>query len=561
MTIGKKIFGGFGLVIAVLLMFAIFSITQLKNVTIDYEKMLDTQVARSQLAGDIQRDVALQGLYTRSYIDQRSTDALEMMRGHQAVLRNGIDSLSAAITAPELKEYIDIANEHLTEFEDSTQMIIAEVRANNIAAADDIMNTEGQHAFLEIQRSAQSIQAFLQEDLANQRKIAKEQAAKSNQSLITSILVDTALALLIASFIYRAISTPIRKLSQATAVLAGGDLTQDDIHVRAKDEIRELANSFNVMKHNLRNVILTINDNVRQVTASAERLEQSTENVTKASREVSGNMEFISNGARNSSAAAKESSFVMEETAAGVQRIAESAAELNRNAEETEKLAGDSEQSVQRAKDQMSIIYDSSHQTSELIERLSRQTAEIENITRVITDITDQTNLLALNAAIEAARAGEQGKGFAVVADEVRHLAEQSKNSASQIVHLTAEIQSDTKNVEFAVAESVKNAEQGVQVIEDAGNAFLSIVQAIQTMGGQIEEISSATEEISASAEEVSASVQDIAHASEEAYEQTANNTDSAEQQLATIEEINHIVYELSAQAVKLQDTVREFNV
>lgn len=128
----------------------------------------------------------------------------------------------------------------------------------------------------------------------------------------------------------------------------------------------------------------------------------------------------------------------------------------------------------------MVYINDATTSVNDLVQKLSKQTEEIEHITKVITEITEQTNLLALNAAIEAARAEEHGKGFAVVAEEVRKLAEQSNGSAGQIVELTKEIMSDTKNVEKAVSDSLHYVKDGVKVISQAGEAFTGIVQAVE---------------------------------------------------------------------------------
>ncbi|WP_153721976.1 methyl-accepting chemotaxis protein [Sporosarcina cascadiensis] len=561
MTIGKKIFGGFGVMLAVLLMFAFFSISQLAKVTEDYEGMLDTQVDRADTANNILKEMAMQGLYIRAYMSERSDIALELLREHQQTLKDEVSHLADVVQSEQMKGLVQQANDNIAIFDASADKIVAAVQAKNYDLAEKIMVEEGSQASIGIEAAAEEIAAYQNEELDKKRSEAQAGAAKSKRALTTSTISDTILAILIAFFIHRTISRPIKRLSAASAVLASGDLSQEDVHVKAKDELRDLANSFNTMKHNLRNVISTINDNALHVTASAEELSASTQEVTKASQEVSRNMDLISSGAQTSAASAKESSLAMEETAIGVQRIAESSLRLNTSAEETAKLASDSEQSVQLAKDQMGIIYDSSHLTSELIQRLSKQTIEIENITKVITDITEQTNLLALNAAIEAARAGEQGKGFAVVANEVRNLAEQSKNSASQIVKLTADIQSDTKNVEASVADSLKNAEQGVHVIDDAGKAFSAIVTAIQAMGGQIEDISAATEQISASAEEVSASVQEIASQADEASAQTEQNSGAVQEQMATIEEIDTVARNLSDQAIELQQVIQEFKI
>ena len=561
MTIGKKIFGGFGIMLAVLLMFAFFSISQLNKVTSDYENMLDKQVAMSIGAGDVQKEMALQGMYIRAYLADQRDVALENLLTHQQELKDELENLSGLAEADEMKRLITETQDNLVLYDASTDEIIRLVKAKDLAGAKQVMQEDSRPANIAIQQLGNDMEDFQDQALADNRKAAQAGAAKSKRALTTSTISDAILAIIIAYLIYRSITRPIRRLSAATTIMAGGDLTQDDIHVKANDEIRELANAFNTMKANLRKVITTISDNALHVTASAEELSASTQEVTKASHVVSRNMELISSSSQISAASAKESSLAMEETAVGVQRIAESALHLNTSANETERLAGDSEKSVQHAKDQMDIIYSSSQTTSQLIQRLSKQTIEIENITKVITNITEQTNLLALNAAIEAARAGEQGKGFAVVANEVRNLAEQSKNSASQIVKLTADIQLDTKNVESAVAESLINAEQGVHVIEDAGKAFSTIVTAIQAMGGQIEDISSATEEISASAEEVAASVQEIAAQADESSEQTEHNSAAVEEQMATIEEINTVAHDLSEQASLLQNVIQEFKI
>lgn len=561
MTIGKKIFGGFGILLTILLVFSFYSISQQKHITNSYEEMLETQVHMSLSASAVKTEMALQGMYMRAYLADQRDVALENFKKHQAILKEEIDNLATHAQAAEMKQMIQQMRDDLIIYDKSAAEIFRLIQANDLVGAKQVMETDNRPVNIAIQQGGEDMQVFQEKSLAENRALTKAAAAKSQRSLLIAAIFDIILSLIIAFLIFRAISSPIKRLSTATTILASGDLTQDDIQVKANDEIRELANAFNTMKHNLRNVISTISDNALRVTASAEELSASTQEVTRASQEVSRNMDEISTGSQISAASAKESSLAMEETAIGVQRIAESASHLNVNADETEKLAENSRHSVQLAKDQMDVIYDSSQLTSELIQRLSKQTIEIENITKVITDITEQTNLLALNAAIEAARAGEQGKGFAVVANEVRNLAEQSKNSASQIVKLTADIQVDTKNVETSIEQSLKNAKQGVQVIDEAGTAFLNIIGAIQTMGGQIEEISAATEEISASAEEVSASVQEIASQANEASAQTEQNSGAVDAQIATIEEINTVAHDLSEQAMDLQQVIHAFKL
>ncbi|MFS0574090.1 methyl-accepting chemotaxis protein [Sporosarcina sp. 179-K 3D1 HS] len=561
MTIGKKIYGSFGLVLAILLAFFIFSLMQLKKIDQEYQHLLDNRIKQVQLSEAIQKEAAMQGLYVRAYYLQRDMGSLTALEEHQQALHAAIDELTPFINAKEMVLALEQIHENIEKFDGAAAQAVDHIKKGHYNRAEPIMNMEIRSATIGIQQASERIRDFQETLIVQDRAMTENESAVARQSLIIAFVLFIVMSFLIATFIGRNISRPVKRLAQEAALISSGDLTQDDIQLQSKDELGDLATAFNEMKRNLQTLIRTVNDNALQVTESAEQLSASTKEVTRASQEVSRNMEAMSIGTQTSAASAMESSASMEETAVGVQRIAESAQGLQTRAIETEKLAENSETSVQLAKEQMQIIHNSSFQTSELIRQLSKQIIEIENITKVITDITEQTNLLALNAAIEAARAGEHGKGFAVVADEVRKLAEQSKTSAIQIVKLTTTIQQDTKNVEHAVADSLKNVEQGVEVIDEAGRAFSSIGSAIQRMSGQIVEISAATEEISASAEEVTASVQEIANQSSQASNQTEQNTAAVEEQLATLEEIHSVAYHLSQQALQLQEAIQEFRV
>ena len=561
MTIGKKIYIGFGIVLAILVGFAVISITQLNKVGDDYEKMLDFRVKQSELAEMSQKEMAMQGLFIRAHLLQRDQETLDSLQEHQQLLKDAVQELSTYVESAEMKEWTEEMKANIVIFDEAAAKVIRLVQSGDLDDAQRIVNGDVWAANDAIQDAGNQMIAYQKDQLQQNRQATADRAAAAEKTLITVMIIAFVLGLAIASVIGRHISRPLRHLKAAASSIAEGDLTVADIELKSKDEVKDLALSFNTMKGNLRSLIEDVNDNTLQVTAAAQQLAASTEEVSRASHEVTANTEQISSGIQVSAKAAQESSVAMEETATGVQRIAESVQTLNVEAQSMEQLAATSETSVKEAKDQMDRIFESSNETNQLIKQLSRQVSEIETITQVITDITEQTNLLALNAAIEAARAGEHGKGFAVVADEVRKLAEQSKTSASEIVNLIGEIQQDAQQVEQSVAGSMENVEQGVQVIDDAAHAFHNIIVAVQSMGGQIMDISSATEEISASAEEVSASIQEIASQATVVSSQTEQNTAAVEEQMATLEEINSVSYELDQQAVKLQQMIQRFQV
>lgn len=376
---------------------------------------------------------------------------------------------------------------------------------------------------------------------------------------IFGIIVGICIA--VGFILVRSIVVPVNRLAVAAEVIANGDLSQKDVEVRAKDEIRDLANSFNLMKSNLHRLIHSMTTNVEHTTLAAEELAASTDEISLSSNDIAKLVERMATSDSQAAATGRESSSAMDETAHGVQRIAEATQMLHSNAIDTQSIANEGEKTLLITENQMTIIQQSSQDTSERIKKLSAQSAEIVSITKVITDITEQTNLLALNAAIEAARAGEHGKGFAVVADEVRKLAEESKKSANQIVDLIALIQQDTIEVEKAVGVTVLNVDEGVAFIHNAQNAFDKILSAIESMTSQIEDVSASTQQISASSEEVAASVNEMSSSANHAAQQSGSIASAIEEQVATIQEINNVAKSLSDEALSVKEEIIKFKI
>ena len=247
--------------------------------------------------------------------------------------------------------------------------------------------------------------------------------------------------------------------------------------------------------------------------------------------------------------------------AIGVQRVAEATSTVAEESKATTKEANEGNESIQKVIQQMDKIHRSVDDTATVIQKLEERSKEIGQIIEVITDISDQTNLLSLNAAIEAARANEHGKGFAVVANEVKKLAEQSKESADQIASLIQEIQGDTAHAGMMMRKDINEVKLGISVVQETGEGFKRIQKSIDQVTSQIQEISAISEEMSASVEQVNTSMKQVDYVSKHTSANTQNVAASTEEQLASMEKITSSSSALSKMAEKLLRQIQQFKI
>ncbi len=400
---------------------------------------------------------------------------------------------------------------------------------------------------------------YQEKNLAQKRiELSQQVEATKTISLIISILT-VFVGLIVAIFISRKITKPVQELAGYANKIADGDLTIEDFRIKMRDEIGDLSNSFKKMVNNLKTLIGQVGETSEQVAASSEQLMASAEQTSSVTNQVVTAIQEVASG-NDIQAKNLDNTFVtFNEISSGMQKMAETTSTIAKFASDTAGQAKNGNNYIRNVIKQMNAINTTTNETNEVIKELSTNTSEIGAIINVITEIAEQTNLLALNAAIESARAGEHGKGFSVVANEVKKLAQASRESAKQISNIITNIQNDTVHVIEKMNDNTNEVANGLKLVTETEKTFSSILSSVDTVNIQIQDLSAIAEEISSSFEQVSESVEEIVNITNESVKATNEIASLSEEQLAAIQEIAASASTLSNMADGLREMIKKF--
>ncbi|MEW6602140.1 MAG: HAMP domain-containing methyl-accepting chemotaxis protein, partial [Nitrospirota bacterium] len=343
--------------------------------------------------------------------------------------------------------------------------------------------------------------------------------------LLTTIL--TVISVIAAVYLtHRDYGSSVDKIVDVAQAISRGDLTAVDLQVKSNDELVKFGDSLNNVKLNFSRIVLKISETINKLSSFSNSLLSSSETIsndTKAQVEntsrVATAVEMMSivvyDVTRNSSNAAKSAAEAAELAARGGSVVAETINGMNKISH-----------SVNRSASTISVLGERSEQIGEII--------------KVINDIANQTNLLALNAAIEAARAGEQGRGFAVVADEVRKLAERTTSATKEIGDMIKNIQEETRNAVESMQSATKEVEEGVNLANQADESLKHIMMSVQNVMDMVQQIAESAKQQSSTGEDVSSNLQQIS-------DENQRTAGIAEKYYGTTREMNILSAELQS--------------
>ncbi len=372
---------------------------------------------------------------------------------------------------------------------------------------DTVHKTEGELSGLSLELNAaiQSEVGSLDSLMAITTLIALTQAI-----LVTGLIGWIALGIL----------RPIQSLALTMTRAANESDLSLRMQVSTRDEIGETASAFNSMLEKFQNIVGQVNGSTTQMSAAAEELSLVTQETSSGIHEQNSQIDQLATATN--------------EMSATVQEVARNAGDAAVAANEATQQTGIGRQVVNTAIDSMNALASEIEQAAGVIHQLEEDGVKIGAVVDVIRGIAEQTNLLALNAAIEAARAGEQGRGFAVVADEVRTLASRTQESTEEIQQMIESLQSGTEVAVTAMDSSRNQAQVSVEKISAAGDALVTIVDGISLINDMNTQIASAAEEQSAVSEEINQNVVKISQISE-ASATSAAQTQNASEELAQL--------------------------
>ena len=388
--------------------------------------------------------------------------------------------------------------------------------------------------------------------------------APVNNALKIMVAISLVLLVLISLGILMTVNramNPLKAMMDELHLLAEGDFRDRPSRVSTSNELGVLAAAVRDMRKGVNKVLKSVYDSSESLSASAEELNATTEQSAEASNQVASSIVNVAQGTSEQLEAVGGTTEAIEhlnETLQCVSAQADNAATQGREAAD---VARDGGKTLEQAIQQIQHIEQSTIQSTEVVTSLGERSKEIGQIVGTISGIAEQTNLLALNAAIEAARAGEQGRGFAVVADEVRKLAESSHEAAQQIANLIQATQKDTDDAVKGMQAGSEEVRVGTQNIVSMGEAFRKIIDIVEQVSAEIQGISKAIGGMAENGREIVGHIRTIGATSRTAAEEAETVSAATEEQSASVQEIANASQNLARMASELKQEVQKFKL
>lgn len=521
--IGSRLTLGFGVLAIILLAQGIFGLGNMSNMSKQTREITDVWIPTLNAISDLNLALMRYRVNTVRLVVDAAPSAVARgeanLQARAQEVEQAISAFEREITESEERRIFEELKQTKQLYIENAGRVLTAMKTGDTTTAISIVDGELNTVASQITTMLLALGKISRDGAATAAQQSEETYASSRTLVIGSIAVALAITALLATLIARSIVTPLQQAVQATETIASGNLTQK-IHFEGKDEPAQLLASLAMMQDSLRSTITQIGNSSVQLASAGEELssvaEESSRNLQRQNDEI------------------QQAASAVTEMSAAVDEVARNAVNTAEESNASSRLAHEGRDKVNHTVSALKSMTDEFSRTSALIGGLAEQSKDIGKVLDVIRAIAEQTNLLALNAAIEAARAGEAGRGFAVVADEVRALAHRTQVSTQEIEQMISKVQGGTSAAVDSMKGSVEQAGKTLTVAEQAGDALEQIYQKAGQIGERNLLIASASEEQAAVAREVDRNIVNISDLSTQSAA-GANQTSAATYELARL--------------------------
>ncbi|WP_429011554.1 methyl-accepting chemotaxis protein [Aeromonas veronii] len=542
MSIGKKFVTVFLALVVLMLSFAWFSVAQLSNIYLDTTKITNNVIPSIRASSQMHTallDARRAELSILIALQDNDQSAVNINKKRFDNSKRDFEAAQHQYSKMDFvserdKQYFENITAAASDYFSDHKILLTAIDQADIEKAKSIINNESKKALEKAGQDSFNLRA--ENDRIAHEMTAHDELVYNNAKMLSiSIGGGTVLFVIFAALaLIRQIHNPIMVLLRQIHQVSAGNLTTKlDMRVFSHDELGMLANGINEMQDNLRMLVKEVSGSVIQLGSAAEE-------ITAVALQSAHNMEGQKHELNQLATAMHEMQVTVQEVARNTNDAASAATLASTTAVQGSGIVNESIMNIE-------YVADAIENTAAVIRQLGDDSHHIGIVLEVIQAIAEQTNLLALNAAIEAARAGEQGRGFAVVADEVRTLAKRTQDSTSQINDIISKLQHRANEAGVTMQQSQAMIIETVSAARDAGVSIAEISSAVNSISHMNIQIATATEEQGAVSEELHRNVANISHASEEVVEGA--------------KQMSSACYDLNRLAIQLKDGVRKFRI
>jgi len=523
LSLKMKLAVGFGTLLIILVVIATVAYTAVGSLA-EAAKEVGRKASEKEMLVKIELAVAKGRSGSASYLLLDRNEALEVDEEGKRDYKDSIEELTPLVHSDEGKRLFSEVQHSYDNLRAVSDKEVQLRRSGKTKDAIQTLTRESDPAFKQLHENVKAFTSYLDKGLEEADKRQDATVSRCRVLILTLAALGFLLGAAVSGMTIRSIRSIMFRLVATMQRVAANDLATDDAEITTEDEIGQAGTAFNRMKNSLREMIQSIAGTAQHVASASEELSSS------ATQQAQSAETQKDQTAQVATAMQEMSSTVLQ-----VSENSNKAAEASRQAAETARRGG---AIVEETLSRMRAIADSVSGTAKKMDELGKSSDQIGQIVGVINDIADQTNLLALNAAIEAARAGEQGRGFAVVADEVRKLAERTTTATKEIAGMIKNIQQETKTAVTAMETGTKQVEEGVKSTIQAGDSLKEIIHMAEQVGEMVMQIATAAMEQSSASEEVNQNMEKIAKLVKE-------SADGAQQSAKACQDLSSLAFDL----------------